>query len=176
MQNKVTEYYKGLPSWSKGVVVVIGVSAIAFIGYTLYRNAKTKKDIKEAGVGAEQAKEELEILKKKGINPTYSKSQYETFAQKLVVAMDSCGTNESSIYAVFEAMKNKSDVLNLIAAFGVRFYQPCPTTNPISYVQFQLNNKAFGGGIGAWLEYDLTSSEIQKINTILSKKGITYQF
>lgn len=176
MQNKVTEYYKGLPSWSKGIVAVIGVSAAAFIGYSIYRSIKNRRELIDASRASEQAKQEIDELKRTGVGASYSKSQYETFAQKLVQAMDSCGTSEDSVYSVFQAMKNKADVLSLIAAFGVRYYQPCPTTNPVSYIQFQFNNKAFGGGISAWLEYDLTSNEIKKINDILSKKGINYQF
>lgn len=176
MQNKVTEYYKGLPSWSKGIVAVIGVSAAAFIAYSIYRNIKNRRELVDASRASEQAKQEIDDLKRSGVGASYSKSQYETFAQKLVQAMDSCGTSEDSVYSVFQAMKNKVDVLSLIAAFGVRYYQPCPTTNPVSFLKFQLDNKAFGGGIATWLEYDLTSTEIKKINNILASKGINYTF
>jgi hypothetical protein len=174
--NKTSNFYNSLPPWSRGIVVVIGVSGIALLTYSVYKNLKAKKERDEANKQAEQAKLEFKELKKTGIVPTYSASQYEGFAQKLVQAMDSCGTSESSIYSVFQSMKNKADVLSLITAFSVRYYTPCSATNPISYAQYIFNNKAFGGSLATWLEYDLTNSEIAKINKILEEKNIDYKF
>jgi hypothetical protein len=94
----------------------------------------------------------------------------------LILALDGCGTDEQSVYNVFEAMKNKADVLKLISKFNVRFYQPCAATSPISYTKWLYDNESFGGSLATWLQYDLTNSEILKINTILSKKGIDFKF
>jgi len=176
MANKVTEYYNGLPSWSKGVVAVIGIAAVALVGYSIYAGSKRRRDLKEASKASEEAKKEVEDLKREGIVASYTPSQYEVFSQKLVQAMDSCGTSEESVYSVFRSMKNKADVLSLISAFGVRYYQPCPTTNPVSYSKWLFNDKAYGGGLATWLEYDLTASEIKKINDILAGNRIQYNF
>lgn len=176
MQNKLGQYYNDLPTWSKGVVAVIGLAGIALIGYSIYSGSKRRRDIKEANKASEEAKIEISELSRVGVKPSYSPSQYEVFSQKLVQAMDSCGTGEESIYSVFRYMKNKADVLSLISAFGVRFYQPCSATNPISYTKWLFDDKSFGGGLATWLEYDLTSSEIKKINDILAKSNIQYSF
>jgi len=176
MANKVTEYYNGLPRWSKGVVAVVGVAAIALVGYSIYAGSKRRRDLKEASKASEEAKVEISELARSGVNPSYSPSQYEVFSQKLVQAMDSCGTSEESVYSVFRYMKNKADVLSLISAFGVRYYQPCASSNPISYSKWLFNDKAYGGGLATWLEYDLTSSEIKKINDILASNNIQYSF
>jgi len=176
MANKLGEYYNGLPTWSKGVVAVIGVAAVALVGYSVYSGVKRRRDIREASKASQEAKKEVDDLRRTGIVPSYTPSQYEVFSQKLVQAMDSCGTSEESVYSVFRSMKNKADVLSLISAFGVRFYQPCSATNPISYTNWLFNNRAFGGGLATWLEYDLTSAEIKKINNILAGNGINYNF
>lgn len=176
MQNKVLTYYKELPSWGKGAVSVIGVSLAAYLIYKVYNSIKEKRDLKEANIAAIMAEEELRELSQNGVRPTYSKSQYESFSQKLVEAMNGCGTTEESVYEVFKAMRNKADALSLISAFGIRYYRPCAATEPISYIKFLADNKAFGGPLQTWLEYDLDSSEIKKINDILKSNRVNYQF
>jgi hypothetical protein len=176
MKNQTIESYKGLPGWAKGTLAVGGLIVVGFAAYTIYKNAVKKRDLKQAQKLSQDASKEVADLGKQGIVPSYGQSQYESYALKLVLAMDGCGTDEQSIYNVFEAMKNKADVLKLISVFGVRFYQPCAATSPISYAKWLYDNESFGGGISSWLEYDLTNSEILKINGILSKKGIDFKF
>lgn len=176
MQSEISKSYKGLPGWAKGTLAVGGLVVVAFVAYTIYKNAQKKSGLRQANKLGEDASKEVIELQKKGVMPSYGQSQYESFVLKLVLAMDGCGSDEISIYNVFEAMKNKSDVLTLIKTFGVRFYQPCAATSPISYAKWLYDNESFGGGLSTWLSYDLTDSEIQKINTILSKKGIDFKF
>jgi hypothetical protein len=174
--NKLAKSYNELPSWSKGVIGVITVGAIALVGYSIYSSIKKAKDIKNANVGGREAEKELIELAKKGIKPTYSPSQYTNWVQRLVEAISDCGTDEKSVYSVFENMKNKADILSLIASFGVQFYRPCGATQPISYAKYLFDNKSFGGSLSTFLEYDLSVSEIQKINKILESKKIDYKF
>lgn len=176
MQSEISKSYKGLPSWAKGSLAVGGLIIVGFFAYTIYKNAKIKQEEKKGRKAAEEAKKELNDLSKQGIIPSFGNSQYEIFVQTLVTSMDSCGTDEAAIYSVFNAMKNKADVLKLVEIFGVRYYTPCIATNPISYSKFLFDSKAFGGGISDWLTYDLANSERQNINNILSKKSIDYKF
>lgn len=176
MKNEISQSYKGLPAWAKGTLAVGGLLIVAFIGYNLYKNAQKKKELRQANKLSEDASKEVIELGRQGVVPSFGQSQYESFVLKLVLAMDGCGTDEQSVYNVFDAMKNKADVLQLIKTFGVRFYQPCAATSPISYTKWLYDNESFGGGVSTWLEYDLTNSEIQKINALLSKKGIDFKF
>jgi len=176
MKNKVVENYKGLPSWAKGTLAVGGLIIVGFASYTIYKNAIKKRDLQQARKLSEDASKEVAELGKKGIMPSYGQSQYESYVLKLVLAMDGCGTDEQSVYNVFEAMKNKADVLKLISTFGVRFYQPCAATSPISYAKWLYDNQSFGGALSTWLSYDLTNSEIGNVNNILSKKSIDFKF
>lgn len=176
MSKGLTKAYNELPPWSRGVVGVVTIAAIAFIGYSIYQRRKQSSEKKEANVGAKEAEKELVDLKRKGVTPSYGLSQYESFSQKLAQAMDGCGTTEESIIQVFQSMKNKADVLSLISAFGVRYYSPCAASQPISYTRWVIDNKTFGGSLQTWFEYDLTSGEISKINKILEAKNIDYKF
>jgi hypothetical protein len=101
-----------------------------------------------------QAKKMLEEEISAGGGLFYSESEYTQFANKLYRAMNGIGTDEKSIYEVFEAMRSKADVLKLIQVFGVRDSET----------------------LEEWMAGDLSSGEIRKINLILSKNGINYTF
>lgn len=169
-------YYKGLPPWAKGVVIVGAGTALYFAGLSIYRNAKKKKDLKDANKAGEAAQKELGELASKGVKPTLPDSQFQALCESLVQAMNGCGTDEDMIYNVFKQMKNEADIRKLIASFGVRYYQPCAADQPISYTKWLWNDKSYGGGLPSWLSYDLSSSEVQKINSILKTNGINYSF
>jgi hypothetical protein len=175
-QNKALEVYKGLPDWARGVVAVGGIGIAFYIGYTLVRRVRTQAEIKEAQVESDTAKEELEKLKNQGIKPTISNSQAESLVNSLREAMNGCGSDEEMVYDTFRKLNNDADVQLLISRWGVRYYMPCAVTDPISYAIYLRNDKKFGGNISAWLNSDLTNSEIKKINDILAKKGIKHKF
>lgn len=176
MANKIKNVYNGLPPWGKGVVATGGVLIVLYIVYNAYRMSKASSDAKDANKVADSANRELADLNARGIKPSYTKTQYETFSLKLAEAMNDCGTNEDSIMQVFQAMKNKADVLALISAFGVRYYQPCAASQPISYARYLWNDKLFGGNLQTWLEYDLSAGNIKDINDLLAEKNIDFQF
>lgn len=100
----------------------------------------------------------------KGEQPSYSDSNYKTLADKLYSAMNTSGTDEGAIFAVFETLKNRIDVLKLIESYGVR-----------QLYQFGV---PIGGNqnLAQALSDELSSNEIAKVNQILFKKGINYKF
>jgi hypothetical protein len=168
--------YNNLPDWAKGAVAVGGLLIVGIFGYKIYQDVKRKRDLKEANQAADEADTELNKLSNQGVKPTISISQATTLAQSLVQAMNGCGTDEKKMYGVFDQLKNDADVYLLIKQFGVRYYTPCAASNPVSYAKYLYNDKSFGGDIGTWMGYDLTSAEIQKINGILAKKKILFRF
>ena len=176
MQKGFGKYYGDLPTWAKGVVSIGGIAIIGYMVWNAYKKGKNQKDFKEALNIAELAKKEAEILQRSGMKASYSQTQYESFALKLVEAMNGCGTTLDSVKQVFEAMNNKTDVLKLIEVFGVRYYRPCPATDPVSYAKYMFDQNIFGGNIQTWLQYDLSSSELEKINNILKGKKIDFKF
>ena len=111
-----------------------------------------------------------------GVYPTYADSTFENFASQLVQAMNGCGTDENAIYQVYRQLRNDADLLRLTQIFGVRYYQPCEWTSPVSYAIWQFNDKAYGGDLPTWLGYDLSSGEIENINSILAQAGISIRY
>lgn len=146
------------------------------VAYTIYRNYRLKQDQQNVQEGITTATQELGQLEYQGITPSYSDSQFDSFVQKLVQAMDGCGTDEDQIYDVFRAMRNEADIRKLIASFGVQYYQPCSWSQSDQYVVWLFNNEAYGSNLAGWLSYDMASSEISEINRILNSNGIAYQF
>jgi hypothetical protein len=176
MENKTYQYYKELPSWAKGVVVVGGLGLVGYIGYSIYKKIQDKKAQEEANRQSNIARTEIINLENQGVRATHSDSEFEGYAQALVQAMNGCGTDEEAVYNVFKQMKNDVDIRKLVSTFGIRYYQPCEVSSPISYTRWLFNDQAFGGGISSWLNYDLTSSEIQTINSTLRTNGVNYSF
>ncbi len=165
-----------MPPWGKAILVIGTGAIVTIVGFKIYNGIKSKKEEKDANKAGEIANSELGDLSKQGVDPTMSDSQFEGMAQSLVQAMNGCGTDEAMIYSVFSKIKNEADVRKMIAVFGVRYYEPCPLEAPASYTKYLFDDKAFGGGLPTWLSYDLSDTEIAKINAILKTNGLTYQF
>lgn len=64
------------------------------------------------------------------------------------------GTDEDAVYNVFNNMNNTADVLRLVQEFGVKG----------------------GMDLQSYMRSELSAKELQKVNGILSSKGITYSF
>jgi hypothetical protein len=170
--NLYERYYERQP----GAVKVIAVAGIAALGYVVYRSIKKSEDIKQANQAAGLAAGELGQLAQQGIYPTLTDLAFEQMSQTITTAIDGCGTDEDAIFGVFNQLNNDADVRKLIVVFGVRYTQPCSITSPISYAMWLANDEAFGGPLNVFLRYDLSDSDISKINSILRSKGIAYQF
>lgn len=127
------------------LLIVVVVFFVIKFGYdkirTIINQTKYDADLKD------------EIIKGGGL--TLNESQYKLLADKLYMAMDGLGTNNDNIYAVFNAINTKADLLKLIAVFGIREDE----------------------NLSEWLygEWGSTSRN-NKINTILAMKGIDYSF
>lgn len=174
--SKAYNGFMGLPPWARGITAVGTIAILYFTGRTIYRNARKKKEIAEANMAATYAQNELNDLHNSGINPTLSDSQFEAMSQALVQAMNGCGTDEEMVYSVFNMLNNDADIRKLLIIFGVRFYQPCAASQPISYMEYIWDDHAFGGGLPTWISYDMTAAEKNKINSILHSKNINYSF
>ena len=91
---------------------------------------------------------------------SYSESQYLIFADAIQEATQGFGTDEDQIYNVFGQLKNNEDLLQLIVAFGKRTY------GGISGVFIQST-------LPEVLNLELSNSELEELNNILSGNGIT---
>ena len=91
---------------------------------------------------------------------TYETSQYNVFADRLEDAMFRMNDKENAIYAVFTNMRTKSDVLQTIKTFGKR----------------RLLFTVGSAGLPTWISRKLSNKEIERINEILSRNDIDFQF
>lgn len=157
-------------------VKVIVVAGIGLAGYAAYKAIKKAADESKARKAAEAAGNEIRQYNDQGYHATYTDSEYYSFVSALVEAMNGCGTDEDMILEIFRKMRNPVDIRKLITAFGVQYYRPCAASQPISYVRWQFDSHAFGGDLGTWLAYDLSTDYIQEINQILRERGTEFQF
>ena len=126
------------------VIILIIVALLIFGGSKLVKWIKSFQ-LTEKG--------ELSNALLSGQKLSYAESQYKVFADKLFAAMSGLGTDSSAVYAVFNAMNNRADVLKLVTVFGVRKDE----------------------SLAEWLNGEFWL-DVSKINKILSTKGIDYQF
>jgi hypothetical protein len=166
------KYYASQPGFVKAVIAV----GIAFGGYKIYQYYQEQERLKGLNLLTNSAGTELDQLAQQGVRPSYSDSTFESFSQQLQGAMTGCGTDEGVIYSVMQQMNNEADVRRLIQIFDVRYYIPCQYSNPIDWLQYTLNSKAFPGNLAQWLAFDLSTSELAKVNSTLASKGITFKF
>jgi len=136
---------------------LVWLTIIGLGGYALYKlgSALAKK------LTLANADADIKAAQKTGETASYASATYSQLADKIYAAvMYTWGTDEQAIYDVFNLMKNNIDVAMLIKAFGKR----------------RLEFSTQDAELGAHLSQDLDTTEIQKINSILASKGITYRF
>ena len=161
--DKLYNYYKDLPPWAKGVVVVGGLGMVYIIGSKIYAATKPKpQDI----VNVENDIDKLEIK----MQPSYGDASYDQYANTIYNAQrTSMGNDSGAILDVAKLMKNDLDVAKLVKAYGTR-----------QDYAFGFPTEKYGlfGAMRKGIESDLYgaySYRIGKVNSDWSSKGITYQ-
>lgn len=185
MENKAYKFYKELPPWAKGVVVVGGLFVVYLAGTAILRKIKGAKDAKEAKDNMRNSEAEKRRLQSSGIRATYPASQYTTWANAIENAFEGCdpsgqiswgadsplgavsfwSTSGYKVASILNQLKNDLDYLSLTTAWGVRTYDACGFfTGNVTDVDF---SKAVAD--------ELTAREIGNLNSILKAKGIKYK-
>ena len=168
---KVYQYYKDLPPWAKGVVVVGGVLVVYLVGSRVYRavfptEAQRKNRELEKNIDSEISK-----LQGNGKKASFSDSNYNTFANTIYNSMRyAVGDDYGTVELTLKRMQNDLDVAKLIKAFGVKqdYFFGLPAGDKMdlfTYIQKELGNE-YGG---------FTNYRVKRINEDWKKKGISYQ-
>jgi hypothetical protein len=150
------------------------VGGLAIGGYLIYQLFKYKPTPDQKATLAD-AQKMLDILHfQHGIDPSLPVVQYTSFATEIKTAVDDCGTDEETIFRVFNSLNNEADIYLLIVKYGVKAYTGCfqfegprPTDILLDVVHRVLPETIIE---------ELSDTDIQKINSILSDKGIQYRF
>jgi hypothetical protein len=171
MQNKVYSYYKDLPPWAKGVVVVGGGLVFALVGFKIYKAVFPSGIDRKNRELLNTADKEIRDNLNKGIKPSFSDLNYIAFANTIYDGMRYCvGDDYGTVEATLKKMQNDIDVAKLIKAFGTRqdYCFGIPESSPrdlFTFVQSELGN-----------DYLYTTNyRVKRINADWKKKGITYQ-
>lgn len=161
--DNIYKYYKDLPQWAKGVVVVGTLGIVYIVGSKIYAGLQPKpREI----VNVENDIDKLVVKMK----PTYNDAAYDEYANTIYQAQRTSMSNDSgSIQDVAYLMMNDLDVAKLIQAYGVRqdYVFAIPT-----------DKYTLLGAMRKGIEADLFgafSYRIGKINSNWEAKGITYR-
>lgn len=174
MKANFFQYYKELPAWAKGVVVIGGIAAIYVVGSQIVKAIKRGQDQRKQQEEIDAAKQDMDALAKSGVKPTLSKSNYESISSAIIDAVNGCGTSMSKIKSQMSKLSNDADVLALITVFGLRKKQRCVfSDDPREDFWSDMTPPM---SLTAHLQSDLSNSDINDINKLLASKGIKYQF
>ena len=146
------------PGTKKAILIVFIVIVLYFtIGKKIIAWVKNKIDPDTVS----QAEKEIDKDKL-----TYETLQYKAWADGLQQAMenDGVGTDEDYIYNVFGKMKTEDDIKALIKSFGKRTY----------YNFFLIPQGDYN--LIEWLQNELDSKEMQKLNSIIESNLINFTF
>jgi hypothetical protein len=185
MANKVFNYYKELPSWAKGVVVIGGIAILYFTTKSILKRVKLSVETKNEREALKTQEDEIKKEQTTGAKATYPESQYKTWASQIKNQYDGCDgsfgrpilqfipptwlgnimwSNSGALTSnIFFKLKNNIDFLKLSSAFGISTYDQCG-----------LWNGDFKGNLQSAIVDELDENERKALNDILKKNGITY--
>ena len=171
MPNGVYKFYKELPPWAKGVVVVGGGLVLFMVGKRVYKSVFPSESDKRNRQLFNDVGKEIIKYQNSGQSASFPDSQFETFANTIYNSMRfAAGDDYATVELTLKKMKNNLDVAKLLKAFGKRqdYFFGIPTGDPMdlfTYVQKELGNDFAG----------LTNYRVRNINADWKRKGITYQ-
>jgi hypothetical protein len=196
MKHGIYDWYKELPSWGKGVVIVGGLGVVVYVGLKISKSITAKAAAAKANIEVTGFVSDLNNLQSQGINPSYQESQYKQWADSIQtqftgcdpsldcnsslnfsclsncsgsdwVKDDSCYSDSGKIvYGILKQLNNDADFLALQTAWGIRSY----------------TKHTWCGGdvpnvtLSAASADQLSTDEIGGLNLLLKSKSIKYTF
>ena len=179
------EVYEGLPGWSKGVVIVGGLTIVTIVGFAVYNKIKSltpSQDALNAQQRLNQVTSDLNAAIANGQQPTFASTQYNNYADSIASAFSGCdwtspvipqisnlvgwSTSASTVYNIVKAFNNDVDMLALQKAFGIRTISK----------SFICGGDYTNVDLAAAVNAQCNQVEIAGINDLLSQRNISYRF
>ena len=135
--------------YSVQIAIAVAVLVLAYLLYRRFRKTNEREDTLDDDI--------------KPSSLTHTESYYYVLADKIQTASEGVGTDEELIYSVMQQMKTNSDVLQLIKAFGKRWFQ-----NGFGFY--------YNATLTEVINHELDTKELQRVNEILAENGITMRF
>lgn len=160
--SKVLGFFKDIPGWAKGVIVILIVLLIVWAVYKFVKTTGFKTG--DERDKEQDIKKDKDMFIEQGQKPSFPRTWYRAAADKLYACgagQRIGGTDESCIYSVFAQINNDLDITLLTEAFGER------------RKGFSLTDANLGG----WLADELDIEEIHALNNLLArKKNVKYRY
>lgn len=158
--------WESLPGYAKGIIAIAGTAVALGAIYVAYNAIKTYLANKNSNAEVTALSDKLTQLANKGIYPSISQQQSDSLANELEAAFQGYGTDYDTVKRDFHQLQNDADMVILLKTFGTRkissgAYNPEPD---------------FTGTLSAVMVSELSSAQLDEINTILSQAGITQKF
>lgn len=160
------KYYQDQPRLTKGIINVIVVGGVAFAAWKIYEAIKKRSDTGDDRANVQNFKTDLAALAARGIYPSFTASQYSSWANEIEEAFEGCDPiNASSfaILAILKKLKNDADFVSLMIAWGVRDYDDCGWGT-------------VSGDLFTAVNSELNFLDRGSCNIVLRDRGITYRF
>lgn len=133
----------------KWIIIAVLVIVVSLGFYLIYRSMTKIEDVASSNEVIERANQEMDVNQL-----TLTTQQLHTISEKLYCAMSGFATDEDAIYDAISMCETRSDLMAVIATFGVKE----------------------GQTLAEWLYDDLDGSELAHLNAIISSKNINYKF
>lgn len=160
------KFLNDMPGWAKGVIGIATVAAVGISAYLIYKKIKNIQATKDAKKEVGDIENDLDKLKKLGKKQSITNSEVAGIANNLHTAMNGYGTDYDAILKNLVKVNNQVDLLAVIKNYGVRKLSS-GKLNPAP---------DFEGTLGQAFSEELTSQQLNGVNSMLAKKGITQRF
>lgn len=173
MQKGFYKYYKDLPPWAKGVVIVGAGLVLYMVGNKIYKKINPPQSTKDAKNEQSVIDAEIKNNAKNGMKSSYPDSQYVAWVRNIVDTISGCDYSAiliwsvgfQKVYDIFDKLKNDSDYLMLQKTFGVR------TISKGVLCGGDYKNVSFSQA----MSMQFNNVEIGMLNSRLKSKGISYR-
>ena len=180
---KVYSFYKDLPSWAKGIVIIGGLGVTYIFASQIVKIVRADAEKRKAEEGLKDTRDEQTKLEEAGVPSNFPKSTYKGWADNIEEQFTGCDTSSPlipsntigipyisgwsgsavTLYNILNELKNDLDFVNLIVAFDNREYNDCLWGTVKGNLYKAVSN-------------ELNTTEIKGMNDTLKKNGIKYKF